>query len=131
MKQDTVTLGLLSGTGPNAMSMDAFSKIQKKAEHEPLDVEFGTVRQFGHQHWSQRAERTVTIDQKNVCARITKIWLNHEHGMVMGTIEPFGPKRKLIKQSIDRCTADRLKFGIRGTSTPRGMEIVTFDLIGF
>ncbi len=112
------------------MSSADVADLDLRAQQGNLLVEFGTPGLFSQQSPSQHQVRqTMTLPQ-NVCAKITKVWVDDDD-ILWGTIVPEGPKRKLIKQCIERGTPEKLKFGVRLFVEGNQYKVAAFDLIGF
>lgn len=127
MKEATVILG----NGPLNLTPEGIKKLEQRIKDNQLLVEFGTPSLFGNQTIQQRLDRHTSINEQNVCAQITKIEYDPTTGLLKGVVVPYGPKKKLIKQLIERDQADRMTLSIRGQSTNAGVEIMTFDLTKF
>lgn len=124
------------------------SAFMRRVKSTCLKSEEGHPMMLPGQDEESFIRRVLFIDPKNVCAHISKVWLDFEASkamgtgdnriIIMGSVKPDGPHGAALEESFQNPKED-VCFSIRaftddkyvmGTKNRQLVEVVTFDRVG-
>lgn len=125
------------------------SDFMRRVSSGKLYAEQGHPKRKPGETFNSFLERIFSIDEKNICAHIKKVWLDMDYGKnnpsqgnksliaIMGKITPSGPNSESFKKSLDN-PSENVSFSIRavtddyydkGTKVRLLNSIITFDRV--
>ena len=126
---------------------EASTHFMRRIRNGALYAELGHPKRQPGMGLEDFYRRIVTIDENNICAHISELWLDFDFGKnnpdlgnpdfvaIMGKVKPTGPKAASLEQSLSN-PKQNTAFSIRGLTennerngrTERRLtEIITFD----
>lgn len=122
------------------------SIFMRRVKSGALKGEYGHPKQVAGQTYEQFAERVLTIEEKNICAHFSEIWLDFDNVRdkdgkkviaIMAKVAPSGPMGEALARSMENKNED-VCFSIRsftrdtyvgGVKHRALAEIVTWDYV--
>lgn len=128
-------------------AFESSSHFMRRVRNGALYSELGHPKRVPGMNLEDFYRRIVTVDENNICAHISEVWLDFDFGKknpglsnpdfvaIMGLVKPTGPKAKSLQDSLEN-PKQNTAFSIRGITennerngrTERKLtEIITFD----
>lgn len=125
---------------------ESSSALMRRIKTACLKSELGHPKPIPGQSYESFAQRVMEIDDKNVCAHISEVWLDFDNVkgangkpiiVIMGKVKPAGPYADSLKQSFEN-PKENVCFSVRGFTDDRFIggikeralkEIVTWDKV--
>lgn len=123
------------------------SHFMRRVNNGALYAELGHPKRAPGMSFDELYKRVLTIDERNVCAHISEVWLDYNYGKehpelcnndfvaIMGKVKPAGPHANTLQLSLEN-PKQNTAFSIRGLTENKNRnnrverkltQIITFD----
>lgn len=124
---------------------ESSSQLQRRIKRGVLRGEVGHPKQDGYNTMDSYIQRILTIEETNVCAHFSEIWLDFDNYVgpdgpvvaIMAKVTPSGPKAESLERAFNN-PKENVCFSVRALSKDNFMRgrtvrtlrnIITFDYV--